>query len=282
MKTPILPKAVLGILIVGACLIGALVWKQTSRESISPQPDTATTVLEPEQEAPEPVSPAFSYIEVMKGCNAHFAGPCVNVRSGPGTSFPKIAQLRIGMVLKVAEKVKDTEGNTWYKIAFDEWIRYPERVTSDWYVSADVVRLFSDEGDLGSLMVKSPPNAKRIVIDISEQVLYAYDSDTLYMQSPISTGVDLSPTPIGTFSVRSKTPRRYMQGPIPEVSDQYYDLPGVPWDLYFTELGAAIHGAYWHTDFGKTHSHGCVNLPLDQAQKLYRWADLGTKVSIRN
>ena len=72
-----------------------------------------------------------------------------------------------------------------------------------------------------------------------------------------------------------------MQGPIEGVSDHYYDLPGVPWNMYFTEEGAAIHGAYWHTDFGETHSNGCINLPLEIAEKMYKWADLGTEVIVR-
>ena len=79
-----------------------------------------------------------------------------------------------------------------------------------------------------------------------------------------------------------KTPSRYMQGPLPGITDQYYDLPGVPWNLYFTSGGAVIHGAYWHDKFGQPWSHGCVNVPLAEAQKLYKWVDLGTQVIVRN
>ena len=73
-----------------------------------------------------------------------------------------------------------------------------------------------------------------------------------------------------------------MQGPLPGISDQYYDLPGVPWNLYFTEQGAVIHGAYWHDHFGERWSHGCVNLPAEVAHKLYEWADLGTPVIVQD
>ena len=73
-----------------------------------------------------------------------------------------------------------------------------------------------------------------------------------------------------------------MQGPLPGISDQYYDLPGVPWNLYFTHEGAAIHGAYWHDNFGKPRSHGCVNLPLAEAHKLYTWADIGVQVFVQD
>jgi len=72
-----------------------------------------------------------------------------------------------------------------------------------------------------------------------------------------------------------------MQGPLPNIpSDDYYDLPGVPWNLYFTNGGAVIHGAYWHNSFGSPYSHGCVNLSPEDAEKIYNWAPLGTKVIV--
>lgn len=74
-----------------------------------------------------------------------------------------------------------------------------------------------------------------------------------------------------------------MQGPLPYLqSNQYYDLPGVPWNLYFTEQGAVIHGAYWHDSFGHPYSHGCVNLSPENAFKLYVWTPLGTPVIVRD
>jgi lipoprotein-anchoring transpeptidase ErfK/SrfK len=83
--------------------------------------------------------------------------------------------------------------------------------------------------------------------------------------------------------VYKKTPSRYMQGPLPSIPGyQYYDLPGVPWNLYFTPEGAVIHGAYWHTSFGSPYSHGCVNLWPNDARTLYMWADLGTTVVVED
>lgn len=74
-----------------------------------------------------------------------------------------------------------------------------------------------------------------------------------------------------------------MQGPLPWLLDQqYYDLPGVPWNLYFTEQGAVIHGAYWHDSFGKPYSHGCVNVAPDEARELYEWTPLGTPVIVQD
>jgi lipoprotein-anchoring transpeptidase ErfK/SrfK len=221
------------------------------------------------------------YIEVDDSCGPYYEGVCVNMRSGPGTAYPVVMQLRNGVVLKVADTVV-ADGRTWYKIGFDGPIRYPERVNGGWYVAADYARLFTDPGVVETSAGINASSTKRIIIDLAKEMLYAYDGDTLFMQGAISTGLELTPTPPGTFWIYRKTPDAYMQGPIPGLSDQYYDLPGVPWDLYFTEDGAAIHGAYWHNHFGEPWSHGCVNLAPDQAKILYQWTDLGTPVIVRD
>ncbi len=240
------------------------------------------TIDSEEVEVVLPVEPVlFEYVEVMDGCGAHFEGECLLVRGGPGIDFPVASRLRNGMVLKVGGKVQ--RGTmTWYKIVFDEWLRYPERLTSDWYVSADYVRILLDEGTkiLGKDNLLSN---KKIIVDRSEQMLTAYNGDILFMEASISTGLVLTPTPRGTFKIYKKMPSRYMQGPLPNLNDkQYYDLPGVPWNLYFTNGGAVIHGAYWHENFGSQYSHGCVNLPPKTARNLYTWTDLGTTVIVQD
>jgi hypothetical protein len=225
----------------------------------------------------------YHYIEITDGCGPYYdTGTCVNMRSGPGVEYPVVGRLRTGVVLKVeGTTVKD--GYSWYKIIFDGDIRYPTRIKGDWYVAVDPQSVLPliNIGDQFLTSTSTPTN-KRIVVDISAQMLYAYDGDVLFMQQAISTGLEFTPTPRGTFSVFKKTPSRYMQGPLPGVSDQIYDLPGVPWNLYFTKDGAVIHGAYWHNHFGEEWSHGCVNLPPEKAKALYMWADVGTIVSVRD
>lgn len=233
------------------------------------------------QEAEEPKGALQKYIEVIDGCGPHFGGACLNVRSGPSTSSPAVHQLRTGVVLKVGETV-EVDGEVWHKIVFDEWLRYPERLRGDWYVSGEYVRLFEDAGSL-DLSTTTPTTSKEIIVDRSDQRLYAYDGDELFLETDISTGLTLTPTPRGTFTIFRKTPSRYMQGPLPYLEDkEVYDLPGVPWNLYFTDLGAVIHGAYWHTSFGSQYSHGCVNASPELARQIYEWADLGTKVVVRD
>jgi uncharacterized protein YraI len=225
----------------------------------------------------------FEYVEIVDGCGPHYEGPCLHVRGGPGTDFPIVANLRNGMVLKVGGKV-ERASTTWYKIVFDEWLRYPERVTGDWYIASDFVEVLTDEGDKTIWEHEySTTTGKRIIVKRSEQKLYAYNDDELFKEIEISTGLELTPTPRGTFTVYKKTPSRYMQGPLPSIPGyQYYDLPGVPWNLYFTPEGAVIHGAYWHTSFGSPYSHGCVNLWPNDARTLYMWADLGTTVVVED
>lgn len=223
----------------------------------------------------------FEYVTIVDSCGIHFEGECVNARSGPGTDYPVVTRLRDDVVLKVDGKV-ERDGKSWFRIIFDEWLRYPERVKSDWYVSAEYVEVLLDEGVRTTLEHGGATTTKHILVDRSEQKLYAYDGDKLFMETAISTGLELSPTPAGTFPIFKKTPSRYMQGPIPGVpGSDYYDLPGVPWNLYFTSGGAVIHGAYWHDSFGTRYSHGCINLPPEEAKKLYEWTPLGTKVVVQ-
>ena len=221
------------------------------------------------------------YIEVIESCGPYFDGTCVNIRSGPGTQYPVVTTLRRGAVLKVAGKVT-RDNHDWYKIVFDEWLRYPERVRGSWYIASDFVRPFYNEGLVELDDPLNKPTTKRIIVDRSSQKLYAYDGDSLFMEQTISTGIELTPTPRGTFTIFKKTPSRYMQGPLPGISSKYYDLPGVPWNLYFTHQGAVIHGAYWHDKFGQAWSNGCVNVDIKKAEKLYHWADIGTKVIVRD
>lgn len=222
------------------------------------------------------------YVTVTDGCGTHFEGECLNVRSGPGTDYPVVSQLRNGIVLEVNERVKTTDGY-WYHIVFNEWLRYPERKSGEWYVHEDFVTPVYDIGPQRLGDAGAPTTtAKTILVDRSEQTLFAYDGEELFMETPISTGLELTPTPRGEFTIFFKTPSRYMQGPLPYLAvSKYYDLPGVPWNLYFTEQGAVIHGAYWHESFGSRYSSGCVNVAPDIMKELYDWADVGTKVTVR-
>lgn len=113
---------------------------------------------------------------------------------------------------------------------------------------------------------------RRIEIDLSEQTLTAWQGDVVVMHTKVSTGRPETPTVLGRYQIRTKLPSQRMRGP-------GYDLPNVPSVMYFY-AGYAIHGAYWHNNFGQVMSHGCVNMRLDEAEALYEWASIGTEVFV--
>ncbi len=119
----------------------------------------------------------------------------------------------------------------------------------------------------------SPSGGKKwIEIDLSRQRLIAHEGDKIILNTLVSTGLRRTPTPIGTYRVRVKIRRQTMSGP-------GYRLPNVQWVMYF--VGAyALHGTYWHNNFGHPMSHGCVNLRNSAARTLYQWANKGTRVVI--
>lgn len=241
-------------------------------------PETATSTTVSIQNDQPIVPKTFDYVEIIAGCGVHFEGECAKAYSKPDFNSEVMAQLRNGLVFKVSNKKADSLGNIWYKVQFED-VRYPERVLGDWYIPQNVARSFTDVGEEEIPYNSKIESDQRIIISLSEQKLYAYEGENLVMQVLVSTGFNLTPTPVGVFKVFIKTPSRYMQAPQLNVTD-YYDLPGVPWNLYFDLEGDVIHGAYWHNSFGKKYSHGCVNLPPEEAKKLYEWVRLGAEVVI--
>lgn len=227
-----------------------------------------------------PQPPPPNYLEVRESCGPYYDGECLNVRTGPGMEYSVAFAVREGAVLHFSA-VEERAGRRWLKVAFDEWIRYPDRLPRNLYIAEEFVHTFYHEGPR-EIALGQATTSKYILVDVSDQMLYAYEGAALFMAEHISTGIELTPTPRGTFSVFRKTPSRYMQGPLPGISEKYYDLPGVPWNLYFTPQGAVIHGAYWHDKFGQQWSNGCVNMPPKRAKELYEWADLGTVVIVRD
>ena len=114
--------------------------------------------------------------------------------------------------------------------------------------------------------------AKWIEIDLSDQRLYAHVGQETALAAVVSTGTRFYPTVTGRFKIYSKYRAIRMRGP-------GYDLPNVPWTMYYYR-GYAIHGTYWHHNFGHPMSHGCVNMKTPEAKWLYNWAPRGTLVVV--
>ena len=111
-----------------------------------------------------------------------------------------------------------------------------------------------------------------IEIDLTEQRLVAWEGSQPVYAIVISTGKESTPTLPGAFAIQSKHEVARMQG-----AD--YDVPDVPFTMYYYG-GYAIHGAYWHNNFGPPVSHGCTNVAVNHAEWLFNWADVGTPVVV--
>ncbi|MEO8287497.1 MAG: LysM peptidoglycan-binding domain-containing protein [Chloroflexota bacterium] len=116
---------------------------------------------------------------------------------------------------------------------------------------------------------------KWVDVNLTTQTMVAYEGQTPVYSSRVSSGTSLHPTVIGTYRVYAKYVTTRMQGGTKGVD--YYNIPNVPYTLYFYS-GYALHGAFWHNNFGEPMSHGCVNLPVDVAKWVYEWAPVGTMV----
>jgi lipoprotein-anchoring transpeptidase ErfK/SrfK len=112
-----------------------------------------------------------------------------------------------------------------------------------------------------------------IDINLSTQTLTAYEGSTPVFSTLISSGSTFV-TPTGTYSILYHVRSQRMTGP-------GYDLPNVPWVMYFTHRGHAIHGAYWHNNFGQPMSHGCINMRPSEAEWLYSFTPNGARVVVR-
>jgi len=177
--------------------------------------------------------------------------PYTYLRIAPSPQAPHSYRLYYSSTYHIAEAVWGEDHHLWYRL----------RTAPRHFVPAAHIRPILPE-DLTPI---SPHvRDKRIEISLADQLLTAFEGKRVVLQSHISGGTGGNrATPIGEYRIIFKSPSRHMVG-------EGYDLPGVPFASYF--WGAvAIHGTYWHNDYGRPRSHGCVNVPSDVARWIYRW-----------
>lgn len=178
-----------------------------------------------------------------------------------------------GAVFKVIDRYDEEDGRPWYRILNDLDHRH------QWWIQARHVRRI-DSREFWAISPDVPPDQKYVYVSIGQQTLTCYEYEVPVFATRIASGTTFFDaegqprsfrTPYGTHKVGRKTPSRHMVGG--EVINDRYDLPGVPWCTFFTASGAAIHGTYWHNDYGHPRSHGCVNVTNDAAKWIYRWVN---------
>ena len=156
------------------------------------------------------------------------------------------------------------EKSIWYEI-------YDSLLKKNFYVSSHDLRLIPND-ELSLLSPEVPDEEKHIVVDLSTQLVTAFEGEKLVFSERCASGVKGTDTPKGEFRTYHKGPSVHMtnEGDALE-NESVYSLPGVPWCSFFTGAGNAFHGTYWHNDYGLPRSHGCVNLPSESAKFIYRW-----------
>jgi hypothetical protein len=191
----------------------------------------------------------------------------------PSTSGGRKYRFYGGCVFRVLESHMDADGTGWYKVQDD----YPPRQNTNhqWVLAEDLRRVPRAE------MAPIHPfvGNKRMEIVIADQSLTCYEGEEAVFTTPIASGLGGSlATPLGDFCVLLKQGSRHManspypgQPPEERATADIFDLPGIPGNIFFTLRGHAIHGAYWHNDFGVRRSHGCVNVGMEASRWLYRW-----------
>ncbi len=163
------------------------------------------------------------------------------------------------------------DGQTWYRLLDDKW-------NLSYYIPARHMRLIPDE-ELAPLSLDVPEADKRIEVNLTRQLVLAYEGSRLVYAARAATGSRYRrgrwSTPIGHFITSYKRPTRHMAAG--DIAASGFDLPGVPWVVYITKSGISFHGTYWHNDYGHPRSHGCINLTPQAAKWLYRWTLPGVK-----
>jgi hypothetical protein len=166
----------------------------------------------------------------------------------------------------VKGKQTDEEGKTWYQVYDDKFKRI-------YYAHAEHLRLL-EPADVAPISPEVALEDKRIEVWLENQLVIAYEKDSPALITKTATGGhfidgDYS-TPTGNYITNRKRPSRHMASEDLAAANSY-DLPGVPWVSYITKSGISFHGTFWHNDFGKPRSHGCINLSTEAARWIYRW-----------
>ncbi len=179
-------------------------------------------------------------------------------------------RLYYGQVIWADQVGGDGAGNVLYRVneAPQHGYGYGDMFAAD----AAAFHVLTDQ-DVAPINPNVDPSTKKIVVDATSntQTLSCYEGNTEVYFCRVSTGYgDKYSTPVGDQAIAWKIMSIHMAANTG--SDSGYDTMAVPWPVFFnTNAGAAIHGAFWHNDFGVRRSHGCVNVSPEDAKWIFRW-----------
>lgn len=191
--------------------------------------------------------------------------PFTDAHEEPDSGSVVFQRLYFETVHWILEAAVGADGETWYRLLDDKW-------DQSYFVPARYVRLIPD-AELAPVSPGVPDAEKRIEVNLTRQLVLAFEGSRLVFAARAATGSRYRrgrwSTPIGRFITSYKRPTRHMAAG--DIASSGFDLPGVPWVIYITKSGISFHGTYWHNDYGRPRSHGCINLTPQAAKWLYRW-----------
>ena len=201
---------------------------------------------------PAPITPPGIWLQVSI--------PIAETRLKPNA--PRVSRkIYYGSVYRAIDTVPDESGQWWYRL--QDGIAYSPGP----YVLASSLRYLPPEV---LTPISSDQVNKEIVVDLAKQELTCFEEDKPVFSTHTATGYAPHYTPRGEYEVLRKSHTSYMIG---GAGADHYDLPGVSFPTYFTRTAIAVHGTYWHNDYGRPRSHGCVNVQSDAAQFVFRWSN---------
>ena len=189
----------------------------------------------------------------------------VPTKSAPGYNAPDTGQrlYRFNIVqVYSTEIVADME---WDLIGPDEWVE-----------GRKVARVI-----LSTIPPEGVTTGRWIEVNLEEQTLTVYSQSELVFATMIATGLEPFWTKPGLFQIYEKKPIENMSGSFEADKSDYYYLQNVPWTMYYDQA-RALHGAYWHTNFGYQQSHGCINMSVGDARWLFDWSQVGDWVYVHD
>lgn len=202
-------------------------------------------------------APRFSGLVVNNQPERPFGWLLYNVRpaDGPGMEPPEDRErLPRYTFVEIYDVADGGDGYIWFDIGGGRWIQ---------------------QTYLGLIDLSPRPEGVGedefwVEVDLFEQSFAAYEGDRMVYAGLVSSGLERFPTNEGLFQVYARNREWLMYGG--EVGDDYYYLQDVPHTMFFDD-DIALHGAYWHNEFGAVRSHGCVNMPPRDAEWVWYWSE---------
>ncbi|MBN1265850.1 MAG: L,D-transpeptidase [Anaerolineales bacterium] len=185
------------------------------------------------------------------------------VSTAPGLNQPAGTRWAYRYEVIQIYDTRNVDGLDWYMIGPEEWVE--QRLVALVYPNPE-----RPEGI---------PDNRWIEINLYEQTISLYEDGRLQYATLVSSGSNGWWTQPGVFQVYAKLETDTMSGAFASDRSDYYYLEDVPWVMYYDEA-RAIHGAYWHNNYGYPTSHGCVNLSHADAQWIFDWSQEGTWVYV--